>query len=230
MNANTALSEPDRQEIEEAIGRAEANTAAEIVCAVATQSGWYERAEAIVGLVFALLALALAHAFYSWLTIDPGSWATGALGLGGQAAAVVFGFVIGNVLATRVMWLRRPFIFASEIEHRVRRAAAYVFAIDSVGDTDSNTGLLIYCSLFERRIVILADRSTREALGDEGIAHLRDLAVDDLKRGEFKKAFIDVIEAAAPKLAEALPADRDVNPNELANHVRLYHPRPSASE
>jgi len=69
----------------------------------------------------------------------------------------------------------------------------------------------------------------REALGQERIDHLRDMAVADLKQGKHAQMFIDLINEMQPRLAEALPAERELNPDELANHVLSFHPRPSAS-
>jgi uncharacterized membrane protein len=62
MNANTFLTASQRKELEAKIQEVETRTSAEIVCAVATESGRYDRAESLVGLLAALLALCLTHA------------------------------------------------------------------------------------------------------------------------------------------------------------------------
>lgn len=86
--------------------------------------------------------------------------------------------------------------------------------------------MLIYISIFERRVRILPDEQVREVLGDEEIGRLRDLAVAALKRGDFAGAFVDPLQEAGLLLAKALPADRKLNPDELPNHVLTFHPRP----
>ncbi len=223
MNAESVLTPEDRKRIEQAVGKAEAGTSAEIVCAVATESGRYDRAESIVGLVLALLVLAVAHALY---TGGAGDWGRAGLPLGWQAVCVVGGFVAGNVFANRIPALRRVAVGESEMDAEVRGAAAYAFAIGAVANTANRTGLLLYVSLFEHRVRILPDEEVRGALGDEEIGRLRDLAVAALRRGDFPGAFVAPIEEAAPLLAKALPADRELNPNELPNHVLTFHPRP----
>ena len=57
MNARTCMTEQQRTDIVAKVAEVEAKTAAEVVCAVATESGRYDRAESIVGIIFSMLAL-----------------------------------------------------------------------------------------------------------------------------------------------------------------------------
>ncbi len=223
MTANDVLSEAQRREVEAAIGEVEKGTSAEVVCAVATESGRYDRAEAIVGLMAGLAALCGVHAV---LAGGAGDWSAAGLPLAGQALAVVVGFVAGNVLASYVHGLRRLAVSERELTAEVERAASHVFALAAVGSTAGRTGLLVYVSLFERRVVVLADSAAREALGDEGIEALRDTAVAHLRRGELPETFQLTVEQAGTILAEKMPAEREANPDELANRVLVFHPRP----
>lgn len=224
MKAPDVLTPEDRKRIEETVARVESATSAEIVCAVATESGRYDRAESIVGLATALLALGLAHAVHG-MAAGAGQWG-GALPLGWQAFSIVAGFVAGNLLANRAPAVRRLVTSEKEMETEVQQASAHAFLLGAVSNTAGRTGLLVYISLFEHRVSILPDEEVRKALGDEEIGRLRDLAVADLKRGDFAGAFVDTIEKAGALLAKSLPASRTLNPNELPNHVLVFHPRP----
>ena len=86
--------------------------------------------------------------------------------------------------------------------------------------------MLIYVSLFERRVVVLADHQALSVLGESGIEALRDTAVSHLKQGGLVDSFVETINQAATGLAEALPADSKENPDELSNRVLQFHPRP----
>jgi putative membrane protein len=229
MNATQVLSEQQVQRIEKAIADAESTSAAEIVCAVATESGRYDRAEAIVGLIGGLLGLGLAHLFHQNIIIGAGEWSAEALAFGWQALAVALGFVAGHLLASYVHPLRRLFVGEREIDQEVQKGAWHIFATAALRGTVAQTGLLIYVSLFERRVVILADRNARQALGDERIDELRDQAVAQLRSGQFAESFIAAIESAGHDFAEKLPGERSVNPNELDDHVLCYHPRPDVA-
>ena len=63
-DASTLFSDEVRERVAEAVKSAEGRTAAEIVCAAATEAGRYDRAEGICGLLGAVALLALTN-FYS---------------------------------------------------------------------------------------------------------------------------------------------------------------------
>ncbi|MBI1371452.1 MAG: hypothetical protein GC159_01640 [Phycisphaera sp.] len=231
-NATTILSDADRQRVVDAVADAERQTSAEFVCALSTESGRYDRAESIVGLFGSLLALSVAYAVNhqlsggSWNGGDWGDAAGTGLHVGWASAAVVVGFVVGSVLASYCHPIRRVFTSAREMDVESRRAAAHVFNDASLHMTSARTGLLIYVSLFERRVIILADAETNAALGEQRIAAMRDAAVESLRAGDYTGAMIGVIHTATETLREALPVDRETDTDELSNHVPTYHPRP----
>ena len=169
MNATRFLSARDREALEASVAAAEQRTAAEFVCAVATESGRYDRAESLVGLAAGLLALAIAQLAFTWAPTD--SWIeTRAVPLAAQAGAVVLGFVVGSVLASWWHALRRLFVSSSELRAEVERAASHVFAVARLASTRQRGGLLVYVSIFERRVVVLADTGAARLLGEEGAA------------------------------------------------------------
>jgi len=231
-NATTLLSDSDTQRIVEAIAAAERHTEAEFVCAVATESGRYDRAESIVGLFFALLALSLAYALQhqlgggAWNHAEWGDAVATGLHVGYASLAVVVGFIAGSVLASYCHPVRRMVTSDAEMTAESERAASYVFSDAAVRLTTDRTGLLIYVSLFEHRVVVLADEKSKESLGEERIAAWRDVAVEALREGACAEAMINVVNSAAETLRESLPADRDTDADQLANHVLTFHPRP----
>jgi len=224
VDARTFLTKSGRATVEAAVAEAERTTAAEFVCAVATESGRYDRAESLVGLVIAVLGLTYLHLASNWVPASSWSGSRG-VALAEAAAVVVLGFVAGSVLASVWRTLRRPFIGQAEIDGEVARAADHVFAACRLTTTRQRGGVLLYLSLFERRVVVLADTGAMAALGPDGIAALRDLAVERLRAGKSVETFTETITTAARRLAAALPpaaVDRD----ELPNAVFVFHPRP----
>lgn len=225
-DARNFLGPDDLAAIRQAVADAERRTAAEIACAVATESGRYDRAESLWGLAGSLAGLGLVHAAWSGFVQGPGSWApAGGAGLAAQALAVAAGFAAGTALAAYGFLPRAWLVGAREAEEEVAAAAARVFETMRVRGTAGRTGLLLYVSIRERRAVLLADERAREALGAEGLAALRDEAVGHLRAGRRREAFTSVVARAADRLAVALPAD-GLNPDELAPGVRIFHPRP----
>ena len=227
MNASTALSDEQASQVAEAIGQVEARTSAEIVCAVATESGRYDRSEVLCGVVLAAISLVVAHTFRFFNQLEQGSFEeVPALGPAWQVGILVGGVVIGTVLASYWHGLRQVLVGSGIQREEVDRAATYVFATSGMTATRQGTGVLIYVSLFERRVVVLADHAALAVLGESGLETLRDTAVSHLKRGAMVDTFVETINQAADSLSEKLPADPGQNPDELANQVLRFHPRP----
>lgn len=230
MNANTFLSQDEQKSIEQKIAEAESRTGAEFVCAIATESGRYDRAEGIWGLIFSLIFLALAYANpvdTFGLSSASGEWGAELFpGLLWLTIAVVIGFIVGNVLASNAYWLRGLLVSENEMEEETRRAASHVFALRQLSATENSRGVLIYLSLFERRVVILADKGALVYLTQSDVDKLCSEAVGKLRQGEGKEMFLTTIDAAADLLAPGLTPDEDEVVNELSNELALFHPRP----
>lgn len=169
-NAQNILSPGGLDAVRARIAQLETRTDAEVVCAVATESGRYDRAESLCGLTSALAALLTAEKMLAMNTWDR----SGGLPLGAQALTVVLGFVAGSVLASYWHGLRRLFAGGREIDAEVRRSVDQVFAQRGLGETRRRGGLLIYLSLFEHRVEIRCDRALAGKLPAPTLAAVRD--------------------------------------------------------
>lgn len=226
MTATEFIKPEERQTIASAIAAAEKQTSAEIVCAVATESSRYDREESIVGLLGAIAALILLNLTAAGETTGAGSWTRAhSLSLTEQAAAVVVGFILGSMVASRWPALRRLLSSSDTLARECARAAVVVFGQRRLASTRSRSGLLIYVSLAERRVVVLGDDCVTKAAGQALLDRLRDLAVDRLRAGRRLETFVDSIQAATRELAAKMPPN-PVNPDELSNELVCIHPRP----
>lgn len=227
MKASQALNKDQQEALAKAVAAAEARTRAEFLCAVATESGRYDRAESIAGALTALLALAGAHIVHTLRAIGTGWWDAQAPGvpIGGQALLVAGGFVLGSFVASHVHGLRALLTSRAEMHAEVDRSAAFVFAKSRAESHRSRAGVLIYASLFERRVVVLAGSEASAALGQAGLDAIRDRAVERLKAGDVAGALTAALQLAADRLATALPPDGRPA-DQLDNRVQVIHPRP----
>ncbi|MFW5968252.1 MAG: TPM domain-containing protein [Persicimonas sp.] len=226
MNVLTTFSGEAKQRIEEAIEQAEERTSAEFVCCAATESDHYDREEAWAGLFFGLVFVGL---FEPWRALAVEAWGGWSgelvLSIGWQAAVIVAGFLLGGFLAQRWFGLRRLLV-SSERMHKVAdETAQNLFYRREVRKTEEQTGVLIYVSLFERRVRILADETVDEALEEGDLEDVRDFMVDCLREGRYEEAFTGAVEQLADRLADRLPP-REVDPNELVDELHLFHRRP----
>ena len=228
MTAPKFLNSEEKKRVEAAIAKAEESTAAEIVCAVATESGRYDRAESMLGLLFALVFLGLTYSASSFSTSSTsGHWEEAAPpGLVWLALAIVLGFVVGNLLGSHLHGFRRLFVGAKEMEEETLKAASHVFALRRVSNSETRAGVLIYISLFEHRVVILADHGATKALSPQDLEKIRDLALAHLKKGERCQSFLVTIETVAERLVKGLPAPEEGTRNEIPDELVVYHPRP----
>jgi putative membrane protein len=222
MKATRFVSSEEKTAIETAVANAEKQTSAEIVCAVATESGRYDRAEAIVGFACALIGLWVTHMVAG---ASATTWSPVAVPLPWQMVGVCVGFIAGNVLASFAHPLRRLVTSTREMTEESTRAAAHVFHAQRMTSTRARGGLLIYVSLFERQAHVVADDGALGVLGREGIEALRDVALTRLKAGNRAATFIDTAAAAGERLAAGLPHEPD-DTDELSNELRVLHPRP----
>ena len=191
----------------EAIGAAvreiEAKTNAEIVIAVRGRSGPYRHADylcgaivAFAGLLFVLFSPFEFHTY--WIPFD-----------------VIALFVVGAFVSARGDWIRRLLTTRKSRAKAARAGAAAMFYEAGIANTSAENGLLIYLSLLERRMEIIADRGVLKAVPALEWNH----AVFELKRiagNPDPDKLIAGMRELGELLAEHMPATGE-NPNELAD-------------
>ena len=218
--ASALFSPADRETIAAAIAEAERATAGEIVPVVATASGRYERAEDLVGVIIASLALVLA--WWLWPASEA-AWA-GAPSSGPGIVALLLivwlGFVVGAVAATYLPALRLPLIARQEMLEEVERRAMESFHRYRVRSTAGGTGILIYVSLYEHMVRVVGDDGIAAKLSQSDWDGVRDALLDGLRAGKATEGLVTAIKASGALLAEHFPIQPD-DRNELANELHL---------
>lgn len=213
----------DRDAIEDAIRSAELETSGEIVPVLASCSGRYDRAEGIVGVLLSAVFVVVGWNLLPSTNAGVGDWSGTSLLTRGPmqiVALVVLGYVAGNLIATWVPSIRLPFTRAREIEEEVRRAAAESFQRFRVRSSAAGTGILLYISLFEHRVLVLGDDAIAAKLDPRDWEAVRDLVLDGLKSKTPREGLVAAIRRCGEVLAEHLPiaaGDR----NELTNELQI---------
>jgi putative membrane protein len=221
--ASQLFTEGDKQAIRAAVTEAEKGTSGEIVPVVATRSGRYDRAEDIFGVVLALIAVGVVWLLFQRVQPTGGAWGAAsaiALGLGMVLLTFSVAFVAGVVLATFVPVLARPFVAKKELREEVLRSANQAFFEFRVRRTKSETGMLVYISLFERMVCVVGDRAISEKLGQSHWDAVRDMLVTGLRKGNPTEGICAAIKRCGELLAEHFPIAPD-DVNELGNDLHL---------
>lgn len=222
MKASQLFTPRDRERIAEAIAAAESRTSGEIIPVAAGESGRYDRAEDVFGVLTALALLAsgwtlsgMQSGGEDWMS--PG---TPPLGLFGVVLLVIVGFAAGAALASFVPVLRLPFILRQEMDEEVDRSAAEAFHRFRLRETAGATGILIYISLYEHRVRVLGDSAISGKIGEADWQAICAGVTDGMKRGMPAEGLVQGITRAGELLARHFPreaADR----NELVNELKL---------
>ena len=147
------LSNEDREKVRAAVAKAESGLTAEIVPCVFEQSSPYPEsiwAGAGAGMSIAVAALLLLDVFHPlWLRVS-------SLILWVPAAGA-----LGAALGRWCGPAKRALIGATRMETAVARRAKEVFFDRGIARTAGRDGVLIFASLLERRVVVLADEAVR---------------------------------------------------------------------
>lgn len=218
--ASDFLTNEQLKSVEQAVAAAEGKTSVEIVPVVATASGRYDRAEDMVGLWVGSVLMVALWVFWPMPDIEAGDWGSSpALHYIGWLAALVGGFVAGAVAASKVGWLRRLVTSKTEMVEEVERRAREAFFDQRIHHTEGATGVLIYVSIYERLVCVLADDAVQKVLPDGEVQRLCDELTGTLGTKP-ADGLAAVIASLGDTLAGPLPrSDDDVD--ELENAVVL---------
>ena len=222
LHSRPSISDDDRLLINRAVADAERACSAEIVPALASASGRYDRAEDFAGLTLAVALFLVTWLFFQRDDPTAGGWdgPTVALQWPVFTAVIVGGFLVGMIAAANVWWLRRLFTPRAQMREEVFAKARQVFFDQRVHHTRSAAGLLIFVSLYERSALLVADQRAMEALGQAGLDQLRDDLIARLRRESPAAALAATIRAAGQRLIAALPAAAS-DTNELPDALVL---------
>lgn len=188
----------------EAVGRAvreaERGTSAELIVVVAARSGSYLDVAGAVGAAGAMVALLIA--LFASTAFHPVV----------VAVEIPLAFGLGAWLAHRSPGVLRALIPATRAKAQVERAAASHFLAEAVHGTRARTGLLVYVSLLERRVVVVPDLGLAGRLPPAAWSELRFSAVGDPARPRTQEDVLRGIAELGSILRGLVPADgSDVN-------------------
>jgi putative membrane protein len=189
----------------EAVRELELCSCAEVVVEVRSRSGAYGQADARFGALLgfvALLVLLFAPWHFSpvWVAVD-----------------VALVYAAGVLVARRSDGVRRLMTSARERLTQVRHVSMATFHDRGVANTEGETGVLVYLSILERRIEVLADRGILTAVPPLEWNRI----IDDVRRSRSAtpETLVELIRALMPLLGTCLPV-REGDRDELANEPR----------
>jgi putative membrane protein len=210
--AKHLLSDTERQKVMAAVKEVEKHTSGEIVPMVVSASYRYPMANVIGAAALALPASLMLTPFVGgWLWIG-----TQNMWLFMGFMAVLFG--VFHEIVKRTYWLKRWFISQREIDEEVEEAALTGFFKEGLYRTRQETGVLIFISVFEHKVWILADRGINAKVNPDQWDDIVNIIVDGIKRKQPAESICEAVQ----KIGELLKKHFPVGPgdtDELQNLI-----------
>ncbi len=210
--ASQFLSAEEKKQIETAVADAEKTTSGEIVCMIQSASYHYPMAH-VLGATALTLPLALALTPYIG----------GRLWLGTQNMWLFLSifcllFLIFYFLVQHTSAVKRWFISRREIDEEVEEAAVTSFFRHGLYRTREATGVLIFISVFEHKVWVLADHGINAKVPSGQWDTIVSAITAGIKQGRPAQAICQAIETVGLTLAEHFPVRPD-DIDELGNLI-----------
>jgi len=210
--AKKFLAETDKEKIKQAVESAERETSGEIVPMVVSCSYHYPMASVIGAIAFALpLSIVLAHVVGGLLWI-------GTTNMWLFIGILTVTFVIFHEMVKRISGLKRLFISKKEMEEEVREAALTRFFKEELYKTRDETGILIFISVFERKVWVLADKGINAKVPENQWEGIVNHIVEGIKSRRQGDAICEAVTRIGETLKAHFPIKAD-DTNELKNLI-----------
>ena len=212
------LNQKDKDRISAAIVEAESKTSGEVFCVLARGVSRYREVPLLWATVAALMGppvlvlaglhrLALASIFSSW-TDDSARAMEGLILRGlttyGLVQAGLFACVAIIVALPPVRRVMTPGVLK---RHRVRQAARQHFAATGMRLSDAEPHILIFASLADRQVELVAHENIHRAVGDGPWNAAIAAVVDGIKNRKAGDGFVKGVEICGAALAQHFPPD-----------------------
>lgn len=204
--AKRFFSEEEKKRIIETTREIEAKTIGEVAVMVVDRSSSYREAEVLAGLFWgALLALVITTFFF-----DSSLRAFIPLG---------FSFFLAAwFLSGRIPALKKPFISTKRKEGSLRRRALEAFYEKGLYRTKKNTGVLLFLSLFEHKVWVLADKGIYEKIDQDILNGFARTVSQGIRDGRACEALCETMRDAGALLEKHFPMTEG-DTNELPDGV-----------
>lgn len=200
-----------REELNRCVREIESQTDAELVVAVRARSSSYWHLDFLCGALLAYVAL-LIQLFLPLLS----PWTVPAYVI---AIDVALLFLLGSYISSRSDTLRHLLTTKEQRAEAVHKSAAAAFYEAGIANTQAEMGVLIYLSLMERRLELLADRGVVKAVPplewNDQVFHLQQVG-----RKPTPESLLRALQSFGQVLAQHLPSTGQ-NPNELLDLPRF---------
>ena len=216
------LNKDDLKNIGSAVKEAESKTSGEITTAIIKESYNYAIYElmfaVIIGLIYFVISMFFADSIEKWLQNMFWDYSVNYLimfyGFSIFVVITIFYF-IGNISSIDLL------IVPKKVRNeKVKQRAIRHFMESGVNNTKDRTGILIFISLLEKKVELLADSGINEKISQEKWQHIVDNIIEGIKQKAVASHLIKSICDCGTLLSEHFPIQSD-DINELSNNIEI---------
>lgn len=197
MNAERYFSAEEKERIRQAVVAAEQRTSGEIIPMMVSRCGRYAEVE-LAGLIVGLVTGTAAALIFGY------SWGVAETELAWPLMGAAAGFLLCLIPA-----VKRRLIPQRRIAEAVHSRSLAAFTAHGLHYTRGHTGILIFASLFERRVVVLADQGINEKVKPGTWDEVVQILTAGLKSKDSCQAFCAAIQRCSEILALHFPRQPD---------------------
>ncbi|MBI4418433.1 MAG: hypothetical protein HY563_06620 [Ignavibacteriales bacterium] len=205
----------DLERISQAVKEAERKTSGEIVPYFVDQSDSYDEAAWRGGALFAaaaLVGIAILHltsdTWHGWGPTEIAIISLGAIGL-------------GIIMTHRIPLLKRLLAGNELLELRVAQRAAQAFISEEVFKTRDRTGILLFLSILEHKVLVVGDSGISARVAQAEWEDVVEAVTRGIRNGKPAEGFVEAIRKCGVLLEKKGVRRRRADRNELANKLRV---------
>ncbi len=206
MGAQTFLTQEEQQKIIECVKGVERSTSGEIVPVIASESYHYPSAVAFGSL---LLGVAASVAVCMALGSED-MWMFLAIFLGA--------YCVFQVVLRYASTLKKPFVSRRQMAEEVDEAAITNFYLNGLHQTRDQTGIIIYVSVYERMVQVLADKGINDKVDPKVWDEVVQLVTKGIRTGAPADGICKAVAKCGELITENFPIKPD-DTDELPNLI-----------
>jgi len=216
------LSKDDMKKIGSAVKKAESKTSGEIATAMIKESYNYAIYElifaVIIGFLYFVIIMFFTGSIEQWLQEKFWDYSVNYLimfyGFSTFIVITLFYF-IGNISS-----IDRLIVPKKIRQQKIQERSIRYFMESGVYNTKDRTGILIFISIMEHRVELLADSGINEKIPKEKWQNIVDNILAGIKQKQIAKHLIESIDECGNLLAEHFPI-KDDDKNELTDDIEI---------
>lgn len=215
------LNESDKNQIAAAVKKAESKTSGEIATAFIKESYDY----AIFELIFAVIISFFYFVIMMFFTSNIENWLQSRFWDYTPHYLIAFygfsTFLVGTIFyfLANISAIDRLIVSKKILNQKVQERALRHFVESGVYNTRDRTGILIFISLMEHQVILLADSGINEKIEQKQWQQMVDHIISGVKNGEIANNLCKSIEDCGELLTKHFPIKTD-DTNELSNEIK----------